>query len=360
MKSHFLLLAGTALLAACHVSVSDGEERANSQAPAERKGAAPAQEQLAFEDVAGAPADQPRPVMQAQVVLDRLGFSPGVIDGKEGQSWELALRGFQQANELPETGKLDEATKKALQQWRDVPATRMVRIPADFAKGPFFPNLPKDLNDQAKLPAIGYRDLMEALAERFHTTPETLVALNSAQVKVGANQVIRVPNIADIDAAQLGTDERGWNRTLQMLAVAPKQPQVDKVTVDKSDGVLRAFAGDKLVAQFPVTTGSARDPLPIGTWKIQGVSRNPDFHYNPDLFWDADDSDEKAKLKPGPNGPVGVVWIDISKPHYGIHGTPEPRTIGRTESHGCIRLTNWDAARLAQMVKGGIPAVFEE
>ena len=106
--------------------------------------------------------------------------------------------------------------------------------------------------------------------------------------------------------------------------------------------------------------GSEHDPLPIGTWKIQGVSRNPDFHYNPDLFWDADANDRAVTLKPGPNGPVGVVWIDISKPHYGIHGTSEPSTIGRAESHGCIRLTNWDAARLAQMVKPGIPAIFQE
>jgi lipoprotein-anchoring transpeptidase ErfK/SrfK len=118
-------------------------------------------------------------------------------------------------------------------------------------------------------------------------------------------------------------------------------------------------ADDRMIAQFPVTTGSQHDPLPIGEWTIKGVSRNPDFHYNPDLFWDSGSKDEKAVLKPGPNGPVGVVWIDLSKDHYGIHGTPEPQTIGRTESHGCIRLTNWDAARLAQMVKTGVKAKFQ-
>jgi len=123
---------------------------------------------------------------------------------------------------------------------------------------------------------------------------------------------------------------------------------------------LRAYDADnRLIAQFPATMGSQHDPLPIGTWEIKGLSRNPDFHYNPNLFWDAASTDQKAVLKPGPNGPVGVVWIDLSKPHYGIHGTPEPQLIGRTESHGCIRLTNWDAARLAQMVKSGVKAVFQ-
>ena len=112
----------------------------------------------------------------------------------------------------------------------------------------------------------------------------------------------------------------------------------------------------KVMARYPATVGSEHDPLPIGTWKINGVSWNPSFAYNPELFWDSEPTDEKAKLPPGPNGPVGVVWIDLSKPHYGIHGTPEPSTIGKTQSHGCIRLTNWDAAELAQMVSPGLPA----
>jgi lipoprotein-anchoring transpeptidase ErfK/SrfK len=106
--------------------------------------------------------------------------------------------------------------------------------------------------------------------------------------------------------------------------------------------------------------GSEHDPLPIGNWKIQGTSYLPSFHYNPDLFWDAKPGDTKETLKPGPNGPVGVVWMDLDKEHYGIHGTSTPETIGRTTSHGCIRLTNWDAARLSLMVKPGTPAIFQE
>ncbi|QUT05160.1 murein L,D-transpeptidase [Sphingobium phenoxybenzoativorans] len=352
-------LAGVVLLAGCHI-VSD--EAATNQAKGKEAKAAPANnyQSLSFADAqpAATPADMP--LLKVQLVLDQLRFSPGVIDGQDGQSLKLALRGFQQALGLPETGALDDATKKALERWRDIPALRRTAIPAAFAKGPFIPNFPGDAEQQAKLAFLGYRDLTEALAERFHTTPELLAKLNP-NVTFAAGTVITVPNVRDVDPKTLGKDERGWNRTLQLLAVAPDQPQAAKVIVDKSDGVLRAFdETGKLIAQFPATMGSSHDPLPIGTWKIQGVSRNPDFHYNPKLFWDVSNAKDDVMLKPGPNGPVGVAWIDLSKPHYGIHGTSEPQTIGRAESHGCVRLTNWDAARLAQMVKVGTPAVFQK
>jgi lipoprotein-anchoring transpeptidase ErfK/SrfK len=352
-----------ALLCACQVSVNaNDQKKEDGKQGSAVKPAAPIRDTttLRFEDVPDRAPPAPQPVLQAQVVLDRLGFSPGVIDGKEGQSFTLALHGFQEANNLPETRKLDEATAKALQHWREIPATRMVRIPEAFARGPFIPDFPKDVAQQAKLPALGYRDLNEALAERFHTTPETLAALNTPGSKT-PDGIIRVPNIADVDPATLGEDSRGWNHTLETLGVGATRLVAAKVVVDKSQGVLKVFDADgALIAQFPATMGSSHDPLPIGTWKIQGVSKNPDYHYNPKLFWDVSDAKQPQTLKPGPNGPVGVVWIDLSKPHYGIHGTGEPQTIGRAESHGCVRLTNWDAARLAQMVKAGIPAIFQE
>ncbi len=360
MKTH--LLALTLLCTACKVAVTD----ANESAPAPQDNAAQAAAQTAGDDPyaftivpepQGAPA-RPEAILQAQVALDRAGFSPGVIDGKEGMSFTAALSGFQQSRGLPETGKYDDATAKALLGNAAPPATWLVKIPEGFARGPFV-NVPKDLNEQAQLPLIGYRNLLEKLAERFHTKPEVLVALNAPNTKIGPGATVRVPAIGNQPVASIDGDERGWGDTLASLAVAKDQPQADHIIVDKSDGVLRVFdAQDRLMAQFPATMGSEHDPLPIGTWEIKGISRNPDFHYNPDLFWDAEAKDEKAVLKPGPNGPVGVVWIDLSKPHYGIHGTPEPQTIGRTESHGCIRLTNWDAARLAQMVKSGVKAIF--
>ena len=300
-----------------------------------------------------------RSVMQVQVVLDRLGFSPGVIDGRQGQSLDLALRGFQEARGLPKTGKLDPATKKALSGYGSVEPTVEIVIGAADAAGPFVNPLPKEPAEQAKLKTIAYRSLLEKLSERFHTTAPTLVALNSADTPIGAGKRIVVPAALPASRAYIG-DNAEWNATLSSLNVSAEQPKAARIVVDKSEGVLKVYDdGDKLIAQFPATMGSSHDPLPIGDWTIKGASYNPTFHYNPDLFWDASAKDEKAKLPAGPNGPVGVVWLDMSKEHYGIHGTPEPEKIGRTESHGCIRLTNWDAARLALMVKPGTPAKFQ-
>lgn len=300
-------------------------------------------------------------MLPVQLALDRLGFSPGVLDGKNGSSLKLALEGFQEANGLTTSGALDDATKEALAKANVIAPTRLVSIPALFANQTFYPDFPKGAAEQAKLPALGYRSLMEALAERFHTTPETLVALNAADTKIGAGRFIVVPNIPEVAPPSSELSARGWDKTLLSLGLAGDQPDVNSILVDKSGGWLRTLDKEgEIIGQFPVTTGSAYDPLPIGNWTIKGVARNPDFHYNPKLFWDVSDTQEKQLLKPGPNSPVGVVWIDLSKPHYGIHGTAEPATIGRSESHGCVRLTNWDAARLADMVKPGTKVVFQK
>jgi lipoprotein-anchoring transpeptidase ErfK/SrfK len=301
-----------------------------------------------------------REVMQVQVVLDRLGFSPGAVDGKRGQSLVRALRGFQMAQGLKMNGTLDEATRRVLDAYKAVPGTVTVPIGPNDVAGPFVNPTPKDAAEQAKLSCLCYRTILEKLSERYHTTPATLIALNSPDTPLKAGQPIVVPAIFPETRDYAAINDEAWRATLSSLNVGPKQPQADRIVVDKSEGVLRAFAGDKLIAQFPATMGSAHDPLPIGKWTIKGAAYNPTFHYNPDLFWDAKSTDEKQKLPAGPNGPVGVIWIDLSKDHYGIHGTPEPEKIGRTESHGCIRLTNWDAARLSLMVKPGTPAIFQE
>jgi lipoprotein-anchoring transpeptidase ErfK/SrfK len=301
-----------------------------------------------------------RPIMQAQVVLERLGFSSGVIDGREGRFFATAVRGFQDANRLDTTGEIDAATRAALARWERIPSTRTVVIDEDFARGPFTP-IPRDPQAQARLTALSYADPMEKLAERFHTTPETIQALNPANLELKAGARVTVPNIGNDRIAAEAANERDWLTTLASLGVASEQPRAASLIVDKSESVLKAYDEEgRLIAQFPATMGSEHDPLPLGEWRIRGTARNPDFHYNPALFWDADSDDRRALLPPGPNSPVGVVWIDLSRPHYGIHGTPEPRTIGRTESHGCIRLTNWDAARLAQMVRPGLTATFRQ
>jgi len=304
-------------------------------------------------------APDPR-VLGAQVLLDRLGFSPGVIDGAGGSNFAKALRGYQEANGLPVSGALDDATVKSFDPYRGTPTVIDVTLSPDILAGPFVGPIPAKEADQAKLASLGYSDAMEKLAERYHTRPATLIALNSPATRLAPGVTIKAPNVIppkldfppDLDPA--------WRKTLWTLNVGSDQPAAAKLVVDQSDGVLRAYdAGGKLIAQFPATMGSEHDPLPIGTWKVQGRSFNPSFHFNPKLFWDADGKDKKALLPPGPNGPVGVVWLDLDKPHYGIHGTPNPEKIGKTESHGCIRLTNWDAARLAQMVKPGVPAIFQ-
>jgi lipoprotein-anchoring transpeptidase ErfK/SrfK len=302
-----------------------------------------------------------RSILHVQVILDHLGFSPGMLDGRPGKSLTAALKGFQETRGLKVTGEIDPATLSALHPYRAWRPTKTLTLTAETLAGPYTNPLPKDPQQQAKLPALGYRSPMEKLAEMFHTTPAVLLKLNSPQTRLVPGTKVAFPNALPLSRAYDAKLPADWRKTLSDLNVSAEQPEGAKVVVDKSDEVLRVLDKDgKLVAQFQATMGSTHDPLPIGTWKIQGASYNPPFHYNPDLFWDAKDNAKAAKLPPGPNGPVGVIWLDLSKPHYGIHGTPEPSTVGRAESHGCIRLSNWDAARLSLMVKPGTPAIFRE
>jgi lipoprotein-anchoring transpeptidase ErfK/SrfK len=312
---------------------------------------------------AAAPAATPavdQRVLGVQVLLDRLGFGPGVIDGRNGSSLKAALRGYQEANDIPVTGVLDAATAQLLKQYRGMPTVLDVKLTPDMLAGPFVGPIPQSEAKQAEFKTLGYSDAMEKLAEMYHTTPATLIALNGKGTPLDPGTVIHVPNVVPAAVDYPADLKPEWRATLSSLNVGSGQPVAAKVVVDKSTGVLRVLnEAGKLIAQFPATTGSGHDPLPIGTWKIQGISYNPPFHFNPKLFWDAKPGDTKATLAPGPNGPVGVVWMDLNKEHYGIHGTPRPENIGKTESHGCIRLTNWDAARLAMMVKPGTPAIFQ-
>ena len=383
----FLCLSAAAVslmpLAACSYRETGEKNAATAAQPAAQPDA------MASNDDPNAqlPAeDKSRPLMQAQVVLDRLGFTPGVIDGKMGMSTVNALKGFQESRGLPVSGELDQATQQALAEWKHIPATRVVTIPAEFASEQFV-QIPEDRKEQAKLERMGYGSLGEKIAERFHTTEEVLAELNVQPAAAGAaagspqanesdaegspttgkptlafqaGMQLRVPNIGADKFDPSAVKDRKWADTLRLLGVGTAQPQAARIEVDKSDEVLRVLDGQgKLLAQFTATMGSSQFPLPIGTWTIRGVSYNPPWQYDPSLLATADKSDPKLEIPPGPNNPIGVVWIDLSKEHYGIHGTDHPDRIGRAESNGCIRLTNWDAARLAQMVKPGIQAVFK-
>lgn len=297
-------------------------------------------------------------ILHAQVLLDRAGFAPGVIDGHKGMSFDTAVKGFQTSRGLEVTGELDQATLAALHA-DSVPATRLLRVDERDAQGPFIQSVPDKPEDQARLDCLCYRNALEKLAEKFHTTPETIVALNDPNTPLAADAILSLPNVlprtrsygeVKPDAAQMLSD----------LNVSGDLPKAGSIIVDKSDGVLRLFAEDgQLLAQFPATMGSTHDPLPLGRWKVTTISYNPPFHFQPDLFWDVADERDEQRIPPGPNGPVGTVWIDLTKEHYGIHGTGEPQTIQRAQSHGCIRLTNWDAARVSRMADDGMEVIFQ-
>ncbi|WP_028970517.1 L,D-transpeptidase family protein [Sphingomonas sp. URHD0057] len=300
-------------------------------------------------------------LFHAQVLLDAAGFSAGVIDGKKGTSFTQAVRGFQEANGLQASGKLDGPTRSALLRQNRV-STIYVKLTGDDVGGPFVYPFPKKPEAQAKLKFMGYRNMLEKVAERYHTTPQTVVALNGPDKLIGPGQTLRLPNVVPASRNYGGAINDKQVQLMAMLNVGGDQPKGDYVVVDKSDGTLKVYQGDKpagrLIAQFPVTTGSGHDPLPLGTWKATTYSFLPPFNYQPDLFWDVADDKAEQKLPPGPNGPVGVAWLDLTKKHYGIHGTNEPQTIQHTESHGCLRLTNWDVMRLSRMMKPGFTAVF--
>ena len=330
-----------AVLAACG---SPAETPRPEQAPVAETAASAlnreAVEAAVFETVAapveGQPARPDAATARAQILLDRANFSPGVIDGLGGDNTRQAIAAFEKAAGLPQDGVLDAEVFRRLTSGDDGRVLTDYTITAADLAGPFIGQVPADLTDMAKLQTVGYATPLEMLAEKFHMTEGLLQALNP------------------------GVDFGKAGQTIVVAAVAQTEltGDVAHIVVDKAERSVRVYdAADKLLAFYPATIGSSARPAPSGELTVVGVAPEPNYTYDPDRV-SYDRGDRKVIVPPGPNNPVGSVWIDLSRDTYGIHGTPDPSKVGKTFSSGCVRLTNWDAEQLASKVKPGVRVTF--
>lgn len=276
-------------------------------------------------------------VAALQILLDRTGASPGVIDGRFGSNVDKALLAYRAI-----TGRAlkstDTAEIKAQLQATGGEAFTTYTLTQEDVAGPYVASVPDDYSDKAKLERLSYTSVPEMLGERFHMDEKYVRALNPEANFNRVGTVIKVANI-------------GGNAT----------GQIARIIADKGNKQVRALdANGKLIVAYPATIGSSDTPSPTGVHAVSRVALNPNYTYNPKINFKQGQNDKILTIPPGPNGPVGSVWIALDKPTYGIHGTPEPSKIGKTESHGCVRLTNWDAQELAKIVKSGVPVEFLE
>jgi lipoprotein-anchoring transpeptidase ErfK/SrfK len=320
-------LAGLVLLV-CLVGPAFAGLDAASVNNAEWKGKAPSKDKID-------PA-----IVKMQVLLDRAGFSPGEIDGKLGENALKALRAFAESKGLAFDGQ-----KPTPEIWNALIATSSEAVIVDYkitekdAKGPFLQKLPAKMEDMQGLKSLDYASPREAIAEKFHISEALFEALNPGRKFDEAGQQISVVN----------------------LVTKEDKPAVARVEVDKKQQTVKLFGkSGELIAFFPATVGSKEKPTPGGTLKITSIDANPNYRYHPEYKFRGVRAKHAFDINPGPNNPVGSTWIGLSAEGYGIHGTPNPSKISKAESHGCVRLTNWDAGRLAKLVKKGMEVAFTE